>query len=280
MPWLSWFEENRNARSSKPCSRSGQRSTLVYRFSPGSAWTAAFTRFFPTPVRPAAPSARFTRSRSTGSSLVERPQVAPRLPQAAVPQADEQRAEGRDADQGSGGVGQEPRGRAEGEQREGADRSGAEPKPPAAFGQDVRREQREQRREDGDSRERQGERAAVQFEGFGRRPGQDDVQQQRSDREQRQPPVPPGYEEQRERDRDTDRRGHPRAEQDDQPADLAAGVALVGRAERRADDRLADEREDAGRGGDGREGDERGADNVARCPLVRQHRPAQGHARD
>src|ERR687898_3366733 len=98
MPWLSWFEENRNARSSKPSSRSGQRSTLVYRRSPGSAWTAALTRFLPTPVRPAAPSARFTRSRSTGGSLVQRAQVAPRLAEPVAARGDEERRERRCAD--------------------------------------------------------------------------------------------------------------------------------------------------------------------------------------
>ena len=144
----------------------------------------------------------------------------------------------------------------------------------------MRREQREQRRENDDRRDRQRERSAVELERLHGDPGQHDVEEQHGDREQRQPPLPAGDEEERERDRDADRRGHPRAEQDDQPADLAACVPRVGRPERRADNRLADKREDAGSGRHGGEGDERRADDVARRALVRQRSPAQRHARD
>src|ERR687898_1526332 len=140
MPWLSWFEENRNARSSKPSSRSGQRSTLVYRRSPGSAWTAALTRFLPTPVRPAAPSARFTRSRSTGGSLVQRAQVSPRLPKAVAACDEQQPGERGCTDGGGDRIGQDGRGRRERDEGERAGHRGAGDEPAAAPRQYTSRE--------------------------------------------------------------------------------------------------------------------------------------------
>src|SRR5581483_8463377 len=77
MPWLSWFEENRNARSSNPSSDGGQRSTVAKRSVAGSSRTAAWTRFLPSDVRASRRTADLTPAR-TARTLVQRPHVAPR----------------------------------------------------------------------------------------------------------------------------------------------------------------------------------------------------------
>src|SRR5579884_348201 len=99
-PWFSWFEENRNARSSKPSTLCGQRSTLRKRIDAGSRSTEAWIRFLPTLVRPSRRTTSFTPG--TGETLLERAHVGPCVPQPRRPPSAEHGRVQDDADRGGG----------------------------------------------------------------------------------------------------------------------------------------------------------------------------------
>ena len=85
---------------------------------------------------------------------------------------------------------------------------------------------------------------------------------ERPERQCGQPRSAAADEEEGEGDRDADRRDHPRRQVDDEPAELLAGAAAVGRAEHPARHRLAGEGEHAGCGRDRRERQPRSGDDV------------------
>src|SRR5260221_4007897 len=77
-----------NARSSKPRTLSGHRSTFAKRMLAGSRSTEAWIRFLPTPVRPSRRTRSLTRS-GTARRLLQGAYVRPRVAQARRPPDDE-----------------------------------------------------------------------------------------------------------------------------------------------------------------------------------------------